>query len=60
MKLDSSLSAVVTGGASGLGLATVRALREAGVKVANHLPSNLAFCVFHRKVLESRAKPRPG
>ena len=34
MKLDSSLSAVVTGGASGLGLATVRALREAGVKVA--------------------------
>lgn len=34
MKLDSSLSAVVTGGASGLGLATVKALREAGVKVA--------------------------
>lgn len=34
MKLDSSLSAVVTGGASGLGLATVRALRDAGVKVA--------------------------
>lgn len=34
MKIDSSLSAVVTGGASGLGLATVRALREAGVKVA--------------------------
>ena len=33
MKLDSSLSAVVTGGASGLGLATVRALRDAGVKV---------------------------
>jgi NAD(P)-dependent dehydrogenase (short-subunit alcohol dehydrogenase family) len=34
VKIDSSLSAVVTGGASGLGLATVRALREAGVKVA--------------------------
>lgn len=34
MKIDSSLSAIVTGGASGLGLATVRALREAGVKVA--------------------------
>lgn len=34
MKIDSSLSAVVTGGASGLGLATVSALREAGAKVA--------------------------
>jgi NAD(P)-dependent dehydrogenase (short-subunit alcohol dehydrogenase family) len=34
MKLDSSISAVVTGGASGLGLATVKALREKGVKVA--------------------------
>lgn len=34
MKIDSSLSAVVTGGASGLGLATVQALRAAGVKVA--------------------------
>ncbi|MBB5686732.1 SDR family NAD(P)-dependent oxidoreductase [Sphingobium boeckii] len=34
MKIDSSLSAVVTGGASGLGLATVRALCDAGVKVA--------------------------
>jgi len=34
MKIDSSLSAVVTGGASGLGLATVKALRAAGVKVA--------------------------
>lgn len=34
MKIDSSLAAVVTGGASGLGLATVKALREAGVKVA--------------------------
>src|SRR6202008_4285911 len=34
MKIDSSLSAVVTGGASGLGLATVRALLAAGVKVA--------------------------
>lgn len=34
MKLDSSISAVVTGGASGLGLATVKALRELGVKVA--------------------------
>ncbi len=34
MKIDSSLSAVVTGGASGLGLATVNALRAAGAKVA--------------------------
>jgi NAD(P)-dependent dehydrogenase (short-subunit alcohol dehydrogenase family) len=34
MKLDSSISAVVTGGASGLGLATVKALRAQGVKVA--------------------------
>ncbi len=34
MKIDSSLAAVVTGGASGLGLATVKALREAGAKVA--------------------------
>ena len=34
MKLDSSISAVVTGGASGLGEATVRALVAQGVKVA--------------------------
>lgn len=34
MKIDSSLAAVVTGGASGLGLATVKALRAEGVKVA--------------------------
>jgi len=34
MLIDSSLAAVVTGGASGLGLATVKALREAGAKVA--------------------------
>lgn len=34
MKIDASLSAIVTGGASGLGLATVKALREAGAKVA--------------------------
>ena len=34
MKLDSSISAVVTGGASGLGAATVRALAAKGVKVA--------------------------
>ena len=33
MKIDSSLAAVVTGGASGLGLATVKALRAAGAKV---------------------------
>jgi len=32
--LDSSISAVVTGGGSGLGLATVKALRQRGVKVA--------------------------
>ena len=34
MNLDSSTSAVVTGGASGLGAATVKALRDLGVKVA--------------------------
>ena len=34
MKLDSSIAAVVTGGASGLGEATARALAEQGVKVA--------------------------
>ncbi len=34
MKIDSSTAAVVTGGASGLGLATVKALRAAGAKVA--------------------------
>jgi len=34
MKIDSSLAAVVTGGASGLGLATVKALRSAGANVA--------------------------
>lgn len=34
MKLDSSISAVVTGGASGLGLATAKALAAQGVKVA--------------------------
>ena len=34
MKLDSSVSAIVTGGASGLGGATVKALRAAGVNVA--------------------------
>jgi len=34
MKLDSSISAVITGGASGLGEATARALAAKGVKVA--------------------------
>ncbi|MEO6248250.1 MAG: SDR family NAD(P)-dependent oxidoreductase [Sphingomicrobium sp.] len=34
MKIDSSLSAIVTGGASGLGLATTKALVAGGVKVA--------------------------
>lgn len=34
MIIDSSVSAVVTGGASGLGAATVRALRDLGVRVA--------------------------
>ncbi|WP_446680577.1 SDR family NAD(P)-dependent oxidoreductase [Camelimonas abortus] len=34
MKLDSSVSAVITGGASGLGAATARALAAHGVKVA--------------------------
>jgi NAD(P)-dependent dehydrogenase (short-subunit alcohol dehydrogenase family) len=34
MQISSSLSAIVTGGASGLGLASVKALRAAGVKVA--------------------------
>jgi NAD(P)-dependent dehydrogenase (short-subunit alcohol dehydrogenase family) len=34
MKLDNTISAVVTGGASGLGAATARALADKGVKVA--------------------------
>ena len=34
MKLDSTVSAVITGGASGLGAATARKLAESGVKVA--------------------------
>jgi NAD(P)-dependent dehydrogenase (short-subunit alcohol dehydrogenase family) len=34
MRLDAAMSAVVTGGASGLGLATVQALRALGAKVA--------------------------
>ncbi|MET0180638.1 MAG: SDR family NAD(P)-dependent oxidoreductase [Novosphingobium sp.] len=34
MIIDSSISAIVTGGASGLGLATVKALRAQGAKVA--------------------------
>ena len=34
MNLDSSISAVITGGASGLGAATARVLAEHGVKVA--------------------------
>ena len=34
MKLDTSVSAIVTGGASGLGAATVRRLAEKGVKIA--------------------------
>ena len=34
MQLDSSISAVVTGGASGLGAATARRLAKSGVKVA--------------------------
>lgn len=34
MKIDTSLAAVVTGGASGLGLATVQALRAQGASVA--------------------------
>ncbi|GLR67441.1 3-hydroxyacyl-CoA dehydrogenase [Acidocella aquatica] len=34
MQIDSNIAAVVTGGASGLGLASVKALRAAGAKVA--------------------------
>ena len=34
MKLDNTVAAVVTGGASGLGAATARALAAKGVKVA--------------------------
>ena len=34
MKLDSSVAAVITGGASGLGAATARRLASHGVKVA--------------------------
>ena len=33
MRIDSDISAIVTGGASGLGLASVKALRAAGAKV---------------------------
>ncbi len=34
MKLDSTISAVITGGASGLGEATARSLASHGVRVA--------------------------
>jgi NAD(P)-dependent dehydrogenase (short-subunit alcohol dehydrogenase family) len=34
MKIDGSVAAIVTGGASGLGAATVRALRQRGARVA--------------------------
>lgn len=34
MKIDATIAAIVTGGASGLGLASVRALRAAGARVA--------------------------
>ncbi len=34
MEINSALTAVVTGGASGLGLATVKAMRAAGARVA--------------------------
>ena len=34
MKIDTTLAAVVTGGASGLGRASAKALADAGVKVA--------------------------
>src|SRR5215213_9772556 len=34
MKIDDTVSAVITGGASGLGAATARALRDLGAKVA--------------------------
>ena len=33
MKLDSSISAIITGGASGLGAATARRLAKEGVKI---------------------------
>ena len=45
MKIDSSLAAVVTGGASGLGLATVKALRACGARVA----------IFDRSAEQGRA-----
>jgi NAD(P)-dependent dehydrogenase (short-subunit alcohol dehydrogenase family) len=34
MKIDNSIAAIVTGGASGLGRASAQALAAAGVKVA--------------------------
>ncbi len=45
MKLDGSISAVVTGGASGLGKATVTALREQGVK-----PGHRVGIYLHRSI----------
>ena len=34
MKLDNTIAAIVTGGASGLGRASAQALADAGIKVA--------------------------
>ena len=58
MKIDSSLAAVVTGGASGLGLATVKALRAAGANVAMvdgsvHLLSNLTDVITLRRLVSA-------
>ena len=42
MKLDSNITAIITGGASGLGEATARMLAEKGVKIqSDAMPSDL-------------------
>ena len=51
MKLDASLCAVVTGGASGLGAATARRLASRGVRVALFDPNvgRQVECIFSTK-----------
>ena len=53
MKLDGSVAAVVTGGASGLGAATARALAARGVKVTifDLNAAGGAAVAFHRRAV---------